>query len=841
MVQFEKLSGSGALKAAYDEAKAELESREAEMTAGFEEKRLISREKNQMKQQKEEAEEYNTTLEDYKATKRNYCLFQLFRLQVDIDAKQAAARGVAKDLRARTSALDVLRASVADLSSSTAKLRKETQVSEKKLQKSTAELDKKRPQQIKVKQELVHASKSIEKERQLLQLAQQEATDHADKVKLLEKDLKKAQRLYAELEAALEAEDEKSKELKLAADQAKEYNELKAKSAVETAEAHGALKQAEHDQRVAQERFDAIRVLMANIQERVDALRESTDELKKKAAKNVDAAKQAKADLADMKKKLAEMRAKAAQATSDQHRHRAGRTGCVQCVLTFAVCWLLVLSKRKGELDVELFSVQEKLTDAASDRREREGDLKLRDTIDTLRAHFPSVRGSLSELCDVTHPKYSTAMAVVFGRHIDSVVVADQKTALECINYLKEQRLGMLTFIPLDTIKVKPISEANRQMRERGFPLAIDCINFDEEIEKAYIYALSDTLICDSERDEAGAIKKASDQAAGHKHKIVTLGGTVIHKSGNMTGGTSTRADSKGGKLKSAAEKSASKALINEKEYQKLVKRRDELVEELLRLEEEGKQAHRQQDEEAKLAGKIVSLESRLKYIEIDVEASTKKVADNEKKIKAMETEIEKNQPIASEIEEKVKEKVRARDVGEGCACRCCTPTEGGSSFASLVCFLFPLVVVGCRRCDHRRSGKARGEDLSRLLSSRRPRQHSRVRERAPEAGRPVPRGEGSTDDGGHPPQERTRLRAQSRPREGDHHRTTAHQRTRGEDEARARDGGQGGGRTREGEGEGRRAARGEQANREGDGQEAAGAQGSQEEMSVPVRARLTP
>ena len=105
-------------------------------------------------------------------------------------------------------------------------------------------------------------------------------------------------------------------------------------------------------------------------------------------------------------------------------------------------------------MDAELFVTKEKPNDAASDRREREGELKLRDTIETLRAHFPSVRGSLSELCEVQHPKYATAMSVVFGRHIDSVVVNDQKTALECINYLKEQRLGMITFIPLDSIKV---------------------------------------------------------------------------------------------------------------------------------------------------------------------------------------------------------------------------------------------------------------------------------------------------------------------------------------------------------------------------------------------------
>jgi structural maintenance of chromosome 1 len=264
-----------------------------------------------------------------------------------------------------------------------------------------------------------------------------------------------------------------------------------------------------------------------------------------------------------------------------------------------------VVRARKAELDAELSRVKDQLADAASDRREREGELKLRDTIETLRQHFPAVRGSLSELCSVNHPKFALAVSVAFGRHLDSVVVNDQKTALDCINYLKEQRLGMITFIPLDTIKVKPISEANRHLREKGFPLAIDCITYDAELEKAFIYALNDTLICDTERSEEDAIKKASKQAEGHKYKIVTLGGTVIHKSGNMTGGASTKYDTKSGKLRSAVEKTASKTIINEREYQKLKKRRDELVEELLKLEAESAAAFRQQDEENKLSSRV--------------------------------------------------------------------------------------------------------------------------------------------------------------------------------------------------------------------------------------------
>lgn len=147
------------------------------------------------------------------------------------------------------------------------------------------------------------------------------------------------------------------------------------------------------------------------------------------------------------------------------------------------MCFFLLrcVRRRKAELDAELGEVREKLTDAAADRRERESEVKLRETVETLRQHFPSVRGTLAELCEVNHPKYALACSVALGRHLDSVVILDQKTAFECINYLKEQRLGQLTFIPLDTVKVKPIGENIRQLKGKNFPLALECLTFEPE------------------------------------------------------------------------------------------------------------------------------------------------------------------------------------------------------------------------------------------------------------------------------------------------------------------------------------------------------------------------
>lgn len=53
----------------------------------------------------------------------------------------------------------------------------------------------------------------------------------------------------------------------------------------------------------------------------------------------------------------------------------------------------------------------------------------------------------------MTNRKYNMALSVLLGRHMDSVVVDTDKTARDCIQYLKEHRIFPMTFIPLQNLK----------------------------------------------------------------------------------------------------------------------------------------------------------------------------------------------------------------------------------------------------------------------------------------------------------------------------------------------------------------------------------------------------
>lgn len=66
-----------------------------------------------------------------------------------------------------------------------------------------------------------------------------------------------------------------------------------------------------------------------------------------------------------------------------------------------------------------------------------------------------AVFGQLVQVCRIPEAAHGTAITVLMGRHMDSVVVASMSVARECIKLLKEKKREPMEFIPLDTVDVR--------------------------------------------------------------------------------------------------------------------------------------------------------------------------------------------------------------------------------------------------------------------------------------------------------------------------------------------------------------------------------------------------
>ena len=195
-------------------------------------------------------------------------------------------------------------------------------------------------------------------------------------------------------------------------------------------------------------------------------------------------------------------------------------------------------SQQTTEINEKLADCYNKLNQAGADQRASDREIKLKEAIDGLKRSISGVKGRVFELCKPSNRKYATAITTVLGRHLDAVVVDTDETALACIQAMREQRSGTATFLPLNSISPTPVNDRLRHFR--GARLAIDIVAFDAQLERAMHYVCGSALVCD---DMAAAREICFDK--GQEVKAVTLDGTVIHRSGQMTGGNTGESGSR--------------------------------------------------------------------------------------------------------------------------------------------------------------------------------------------------------------------------------------------------------------------------------------------------------
>ena len=122
------------------------------------------------------------------------------------------------------------------------------------------------------------------------------------------------------------------------------------------------------------------------------------------------------------------------------------------------------------------------------------------------------------------------ALAFALGGGMNSIIVRDDETAATCIKWLRDNRAGRATFLPLNKLTVRrPGGKAVMTARQDGVVgFAFDLLDYDESIESAVKHAVRDTLI-------------VRDMGTARRHmggvRMVTLDGSITEASGAMVGG----------------------------------------------------------------------------------------------------------------------------------------------------------------------------------------------------------------------------------------------------------------------------------------------------------------
>lgn len=131
--------------------------------------------------------------------------------------------------------------------------------------------------------------------------------------------------------------------------------------------------------------------------------------------------------------------------------------------------------------------------------------------------------------------KYQMALEIALGGSSQHVIVEDEAAAKRSIAFLKKNRQGRATFLPLTTIKARHLSQQNQAIlsSSQGFlGVASDLVSLDKRLDNIFQNLLGVTAVFDTV-DNANKAARALH----YQVRLVTLDGTEIRPGGSFSGG----------------------------------------------------------------------------------------------------------------------------------------------------------------------------------------------------------------------------------------------------------------------------------------------------------------
>ena len=246
------------------------------------------------------------------------------------------------------------------------------------------------------------------------------------------------------------------------------------------------------------------------------------------------------------------------------------------------------------------------------------------------KANNPKIVGVVADIITVDK-KYETAIETALGGSIQNIVTEDDSTAKRMIEFLKNNKYGRATFLPINSIIDRSYSN-NEVTKEKGvIGLASSLVSADKKYSTIINHLLGRIIVVDT-IDNAIVISKKYKQSL----RIVTLEGELINPGGAMTGGTFRNASNLLGRKRELEEIDEEVALLKSKV--------DELSKLVVTLSQEKEVLKKNKEE---IYDKLQQLEIKKNTYKLNYEQASSKLDEIQKIYSSISRE---NNDIATQI-----------------------------------------------------------------------------------------------------------------------------------------------------------------------------------------------
>uniref|UniRef100_A0A8C7YL96 Structural maintenance of chromosomes protein n=1 Tax=Oryzias sinensis TaxID=183150 RepID=A0A8C7YL96_9TELE len=561
----ECISQSREYAAEYNAKKAALLKAKEDTQFHFNKKKSATVEKKQVSQEKLEAQKYQELLDELHEHRLQLSLAELYY-------NEKAINTISDTLSERQNAVAVKKSELANLEQMVkvhkkehGHLTREQQHTEKEIRDQEHALSQSRSQYVKAKVNTSHHMKKIEEGRCAVKKTRKCLTQKQQQLKEDQLEITELEKAWRSYEKQVQQEGaSKRRDIELNEDQVERYNELK-----KLVHKQGAV----FSQQAEKLQWE----VKANSEKIAFAQRRKKEMEVHRSEKLKEYIKSCTSSLEDCCQKEEKLSAE-----------------------------LQWAAQRSVAVNHELTQVMEELGNARLDSHESRRQLQRRELLEKLFRLFPeNVYGRLSDLCSPIHKKYQLAVTKVFGSNMNAIVVSSEKTARDCISFMKAERAEPETFLPIDYLVVSPLNERLREIP--GAKMVVDVVQFNmstnaAQLKKVVQYVCGNALVCESIKD---ARSLAFDQE--QRVKTVSLDGTLFKTSGVISGGSSY--------LRTKAR------CWEEKDVKLLKERKEHLTSELRDL----MRKKRKESELKQISAQAQGARTRFKYSKADLEHLEKK------------------------------------------------------------------------------------------------------------------------------------------------------------------------------------------------------------------------
>ena len=154
------------------------------------------------------------------------------------------------------------------------------------------------------------------------------------------------------------------------------------------------------------------------------------------------------------------------------------------------------------------------------------------------KEQLSGIVGAVAELIEVPE-KYTLAIETALGASAQHIIVENEKDARQGITFLKKQRSGRGTFLPLTTIKPRSLGAHHYQAIKDvdGFlGIASELVSFSENVAPV-MQNLLGAIVIARDLDSANLLARQLR----YQVRVVSLDGDVMNAGGSMTGGATTQ------------------------------------------------------------------------------------------------------------------------------------------------------------------------------------------------------------------------------------------------------------------------------------------------------------